>query len=551
MSKLIQSPQWQALQSHQAKMATCSMQAMFKSDPQRFRRYSIQVNDIKLDYSKNIISDVTLKLLFDLARSLGLTQAIESMYAAERINFTEQRAALHIALRNMSGRDIVFDGNNIMPQVAIELKNMRGFVEAVRDGRWLGYTGDAITDVVNIGIGGSDLGPAMVTDALRPFAGKLHTHFVSNVDATHLRNTLQGLEPRTTLFVVVSKTFGTQETLINACSAKDWFLEQGATQAAIATHFVAVSTQTEAVAAFGINPVNMFRFWDWVGGRYSLWSTVGLSIALSIGMSRFEELLFGAHTMDEHFRTSPFEKNMPVILAMIGVWYNNFFGAESVAILPYDQNMHRFPAYLQQADMESNGKSIDRQGHTVDYATGPIIWGEPGTNGQHAFYQLLHQGTRMVPVDFLLPACSLNPLGSHHEILIANCLAQAEALMCGKTAAIVTQELSVSPLSPKRKKTLLPHKVFPGNRPSNTIVFKELNPATLGALIALYEHKIYVQSVIWNINAFDQWGVELGKQLAKPIAAQLFSQVKSQHHDASTEGLIDYCINLRRDSTTQ
>jgi len=381
---------------------------------------------------------------------------------------------------------------------------------------------------------------------LRPFADCLVTHFVSNVDGTHLANTLQGLNPQTTLFVIVSKTFGTQETLMNARSARAWFLDQGGTETAIAQHFVAVSSQTEAVVAFGINPVNRFRVWDWVGGRYSLWSAVGLSIALSIGMDRFEELLTGAHAMDEHFRTAAFAENMPVILALLGIWYNNFFAAESVAILPYDQNLHRFPAYLQQADMESNGKSVDRQGNTVDYATGPIIWGEPGTNGQHAFYQLLHQGTRLVPVDFLLPACSQNPLSTHHETLIANCLAQSQALMCGKPAAAVAQELAAGSLSPKRQQSLLPHKVFPGNRPSNTIVFKELTPATLGALIALYEHKIYVQSVIWNINAFDQWGVELGKQLASPIAAALLGKAAPPTQNASTHGLFAYCQNQRQ-----
>ncbi len=545
MSKLTQSAQWLALQSHQRKMTACSMQEMFAIDRDRFNKYTLKFKDILFDYSKNIITNETLSLLFELARSAGLEKAIQSMFAAEQINFTEQRAALHIALRNMSGRAIVLDGNNVMSQVAIELKNMRGFVEAVRSGAWQGYAGNPITDIVNIGIGGSDLGPAMVTEALRPFSGRLRVHFVSNVDATHLINTLQELDPKTTLFVIVSKTFSTQETLLNALSARTWFLERGGSAATITKHFVAVSTCLDAVVEFGINPVNMFRFWDWVGGRYSLWSAAGLSIALDIGMDRFEELLSGAHTMDEHFRTARLEQNMPVILAMLGIWYINFFDVESFAVLPYDQNMHRFPAYLQQADMESNGKSVDCQGHQVDYATGPVIWGEPGTNGQHAFYQLLHQGTRMVPVDFLLPVYSQNPLGTHHEALIANCFAQSEALMCGKQTATVMQELAAGSFAPDQQKALLPHKVFTGNRPSNTILFKELNPTILGTLIALYEHKIYVQSVIWNINAFDQWGVELGKQLANPILAQLLGEVEPQEHDASTSGLIDFCQNLR------
>jgi len=545
MTRLTKSPQWQALLSNCGEMTSCKMQKMFDNDLERFNRFSIKLDDILVDYSKNIITDKTLRLLFGLARSTGLEQAIQSMFTAKKINCTEQRAALHIALRNMGGRPILLDGQDVMPQIAVELKNMRGFVEAVRQGSWLGIDRQAITDVVNIGIGGSDLGPHMVTEALRPFAGQLRVHFVSNVDATQLLNTLQALNYRTTLFVVVSKTFTTQETLMNACSARSWFLQQGGTQAAIASHFVAVSTHTEAVVEFGINPVNMFQFWNWVGGRYSLWSTVGLSIALSVGMDRFEQLLAGAHVMDEHFRTTPFEQNIPVILAMLGIWYNNFFGAGSYAILPYDQNMHRFPAYLQQADMESNGKSIDRQGRKVDYSTGAVIWGEPGTNGQHAFYQLLHQGTRMVPVDFLLPARSLNPLGDHHQTLIANCLAQSEALMLGKTATVAAQELAALNFSPEQQKMLLPHKLFPGNRPSNTILFDELNPVTLGKLIAMYEHKIYVQSVVWNINAFDQWGVELGKQLAKPIVTELSGKTGKLAHDASTSGLIKYCQTLQ------
>jgi glucose-6-phosphate isomerase len=463
------------------------------------------------------------------------------MFSGERINSTEHRAVLHVALRNRSNRPIEVDGRDVMPGINAVLEHMRDFVARVRDGQWRGYTGKVITDVVNIGIGGSDLGPAMVCEALQPFAGdRIGVHFVSNVDATDITETLARVEPDTVLFVIASKTFTTQETMTNADSARRWFLASGASEADIARHFVAVSTNHQAVAGFGIDTANMFEFWDWVGGRYSLWSAIGLPIALYLGMDRFEQLLDGAHAMDEHFHAAPYEENLPVIMAMLGIWYANFFDAGTHAILPYDQYMARFPAYLQQGDMESNGKRVTRAGREVDYATGPIIWGEPGTNGQHAFFQLLHQGTRLVPCDFLAPMRSQNPLGLHHDILIANCFAQTEALMLGKTSAEVRQELQNEGLAEDAITALLPHKVFPGNRPTNTLLFDELDPRTLGMLIALYEHKIFVQGVIWGINSFDQWGVELGKQLAGTILPELRQSGPVDGHDSSTNSLIGH-----------
>jgi glucose-6-phosphate isomerase len=468
------------------------------------------------------------------------------MFAGERINFTEGRAVLHVALRNRSGRSIMEGGRDVMPAVRAVLAHMRAFSESVREGVWRGCTGDMITDVVNIGIGGSDLGPVMVTEALRPYHHpRLTPHFVSNVDGTHIIEVLKRVPPASTLFIVASKTFTTQETLANAHTARSWLLEHLGSTADIARHFVAVSTNEQAVRTFGIDPHNMFEFWDWVGGRYSLWSAIGLPIALMIGMDRFEELLGGAFEMDEHFRTAPLEANIPVILGLLGIWYVNFFGARTHAILPYDQYLHRLPAYLQQADMESNGKRVDRDGEIVDYATGPVLWGEPGTNGQHAFFQLLHQGTLMVPADFLAPALSHNPVGTHHALLLANFLAQTEALMKGKTEETARSELTEAGLQGEALRRLLPHKLFPGDRPTTTILFRQLTPHTLGMLLALYEHRIFVQGVVWRINSFDQWGVELGKQLAKTLLPELTGSAGPGMHDGSTLGLLDAIRAMR------
>jgi glucose-6-phosphate isomerase len=541
MSALTQSPAWKALQVHYERMRQVHMRDLFEADPQRFITFSVTFNDLLLDYSKNIVTDETLALLLDLARGARLAEWRDRMFAGEKINVTEGRAVLHIALRNRSNRPILSDGVDVMPKVNAVLDQMRRFSERVRGGDWRGYTGKPLTDVVNIGIGGSDLGPVMVTEALKPYGkGGLRPHFVSNIDGTHIAETLQRVDPDTTLFVIASKTFTTQETLTNAHTARLWFLEHAKDQTAVAKHFVALSTNAKEVAAFGIDTKNMFEFWDWVGGRYSLWSAIGLPIVLAIGMDNFEELLAGAHDMDEHFRHAPFEQNLPVILGLLGVWYNNFFGAQTHAILPYDQYMHRFPAYFQQGDMESNGKRVDRQGGTVDYSTGPVIWGEPGTNGQHAFYQLIHQGTKLIPCDFIAPIDSHNPLGEHHCILLSNFFAQPEALMRGKTSAEVRAELGAVGMSEAELQALLPHKVFPGNKPSNSLLFKKLTPRTLGSLIALYEHKIFVQGMVWNINSFDQWGVELGKQLAKVIQPELRDEHIVSSHDSSTNGLINY-----------
>ncbi len=545
MNDLTKLPAWNALQQHYKKAKKLHLRDLFEKDSKRFEKFSIRFNDILLDYSKNRITDETMKLLLQLAREAKVKKWIEKMFSGEKINFTENRAVLHIALRNRSNRAIYVDGTDVMPAVNAELAKMKAFCEKVRSGEWKGYTGKAISDVVNIGIGGSDLGPLMVCEALKPYGSKLNVHFVSNVDGTHIVETLKKINPETTLFLIASKTFTTQETMTNAQTAKAWFLKSANDETAVAKHFAALSTNSKAVSEFGIDTQNMFGFWDWVGGRYSLWSAIGLSIALFIGFENFEELLQGAFEMDEHFRTAPFEKNLPVILALLGIWYNNFFGAETYAILPYDQYLHRFAAYFQQGDMESNGKRITREGNVVSYQTGQIVWGEPGTNGQHAFYQLIHQGTKLIPCDFLAPAISHNPIGEHHEILLSNFFAQTEALMKGKTEKEVRKELEAQGLKKKEIEKLLPHKVFEGNRPTNSILFKMLTPKTLGSLIAMYEHKIFVQSIIWNINAFDQWGVELGKQLAKVILPELKDEKTVETHDASTNGLINYYKTLR------
>ena len=541
MSTLTQSSEWKALESHHAKISREQMRDLFREDSQRFNHFSLQFEDILLDYSKNRVTSETMDLLRKLALAADLPKWTEKMFGGEKINVTEDRAVLHVALRNRSNTPIPVDGKDVMPAVNAVLKHMRQFTEAVRGGQWTGYTGKRITDIVNIGIGGSDLGPVMVTEALKPYAaGNLKVHFVSNVDGTHIVEAVKQLNPETTLFIIASKTFTTQETLANAHSARDWFLKSAKDEKAVAKHFVALSTNAIEVAKFGIDTKNMFEFWDWVGGRYSLWSAIGMSIALFIGMDHFEAMLEGAHAMDGHFRTAPFEQNLPVTLALIGLWYNNFFGAQTEAILPYDQYMSRFAAYFQQGDMESNGKSVTREGQPVDYQTGPVIWGEPGTNGQHAFYQLIHQGTKLIPCDFLAPIETQNPIGDHHRILLSNYFAQTEALMKGKTEAEVRKELQAGGLSGEALEKLVPHKVFEGNRPTNSILFQKLTPRTLGSLIALYEHKIFTQGIIWRINSFDQWGVELGKQLAKAILPELEAAGPVTSHDSSTNGLINF-----------
>ncbi len=532
---------WQALASHYDALKDVHMRELFARDPQRFERFSLRFEDILLDYAKNRITAETLELLLDLARECDVEGWRARMFGGEKINVTEDRAVLHVALRNRANRPIRVDGEDVMPEVNAVLARMAGFTERVRSGDWTGHTGKPIHHVVNIGIGGSDLGPVMVCEALRPYGQEgLSMHFVSNVDGTHMAETLKRVDPETTLFIIASKTFTTQETLTNAHTARRWFLEHAGDESAIARHFVAVSTNRDGVVKFGIDPEHMFGFWDWVGGRYSLWSAIGLPIALYVGMERFEELLEGAHAMDEHFRTAPLGENLPVILALLGVWYVNFFEAHSHAILPYDQSMLRFPAYFQQGDMESNGKSVDRQGRRVHYHTGPVIWGEPGTNGQHAFYQLIHQGTRLVPCDFLAPCESHHPVGEHHPILLSNFFAQTEALMRGKTLEEVQDEMRAAGVDEATLEAVGPHRVFEGNRPSNSILFRRLTPRTLGSLVALYEHKIFVQGVIWNVNSYDQWGVELGKQLAKTILPELSGEAPVSGHDASTNGLINH-----------
>jgi len=538
MTKLTELSAWKALQAHFQTLESVHMRDLFDADSQRFDNFSLRCGDLLLDYSKNRVTAETMQLLFELARASDLPAWIERMFNGDKINFTEQRAVLHTALRNRSNTPVLVDGENVMPEVNRVLDQMRVFTGRVRSGEWLGYTGKAITDVVNIGIGGSDLGPVMVTEALIPYGDRLDVHFVSNVDGSQIWDTLARLNPETTLFLVASKTFTTQETITNAREARRWLLERAADEAAVAKHFVAMSTNRAEVQAFGIDPENMFEFWDWVGGRYSLWSAIGLSIALYIGMERFEELLGGAHEMDRHFRSAPLEQNMPVVMAMLGIWYHNFFGAESHAVLPYDEHLHRLPAYLQQGDMESNGKRVTRKGDVVDYSTGPIIWGEPGTNGQHAFYQLIHQGTRLIPTDFMTAVSAHHSLEEQQRILVTNYVAQTEALMRGKTAAEARAELEAQGLPADRIAELLPHKVFPGNKPSNSLLYPKLTPFMLGMLIALYEHKIFVQGIIWQINSFDQWGVELGKQLAQKIQAELAAGAIGAAHDSSTRGLL-------------
>ncbi|MCD9485233.1 glucose-6-phosphate isomerase [Photobacterium phosphoreum] len=535
-----QTKAWQALTAHFEQAQDFELSDLFANDSERFAKFSAQFgSDILLDYSKNLITEETLTKLFALAKETELEAAIADMFNGEKINRTEDRAVLHVALRNRSNTPIIVDGEDVMPAVNAVLAKMESFTNRIVSGEWKGYTGKQITDIVNIGIGGSDLGPYMVSEALAAYKTRLNMHFVSNVDATHIVETLKDLNPETTLFLIASKTFTTQETMTNALSARDWFLAMAEDKAHVAKHFAALSTNAESVAEFGIDTDNMFEFWDWVGGRYSLWSAIGLSISLAVGFDNFVKLLEGGHAMDNHFVQAPLEQKLPVILALIGIWYNNFHGAETEAILPYDQYMHRFPAYFQQGNMESNGKYVDRGGKPVDYQTGPIIWGEPGTNGQHAFYQLIHQGTKLIPCDFIAPAISHNPLGDHHPKLMANFFAQTEALAFGKSRETVEAEFVAAGKSPAEIDELAEFKVFEGNRPTNSILLKEITPYTLGALIALYEHKIFTQGVIWNIFSFDQWGVELGKQLANQILPELNSTDGVVSHDSSTNGLIN------------
>lgn len=532
---------WKALEAHQSQLAHTTIADLFKQEQNRFNDYSLTFeNQILVDFSKNKINQETLKLLHQLAKESALDEAINAMFTGEKINRTENRAVLHTALRNRSNTPVYVDGKDVMPEVNAVLAKMRSFCDRVISGEWKGYTGKAITDVVNIGIGGSDLGPYMVTEALRPYKNHLNMHFVSNVDGTHIAETLKKVNPETTLFLVASKTFTTQETMTNANSARDWLLAAAKDNSAVAKHFAALSTNGKAVAEFGIDTNNMFEFWDWVGGRYSLWSAIGLSIALSIGFDNFEALLSGAHEMDKHFRTAPLEKNIPATLALVGLWNTNFLGAQTEAILPYDQYLHRFAAYFQQGNMESNGKYVDRNGNVIrDYQTGPIIWGEPGTNGQHAFYQLIHQGTMLIPCDFIAPAQSHNPLGDHHSKLLSNFFAQTEALAFGKTKEEVEAEFVKAGKSLDEVKGIVPFKVFTGNKPTNSILVQKMTPFVLGALIAMYEHKIFAQGVIFNIFSFDQWGVELGKQLANRILPELADKEKVSSHDSSTNGLIN------------
>ena len=539
---------WRALRDHYKIMKNRQMKDMFNEDSGRFGKFSLRFEDILLDYSKNCIDAETLRLLLKLAEETDVRDAIEKMFSGDRINETEGRAVLHVALRNRSNSPVYLRGKDVMPEVNAVLNQMEIFSGRVISGEWKGYTGKAVSDVVNIGIGGSDLGPVMVTEALKPYAvPHIRSHFVSNIDGTDITETLRKLSPETTLFLIASKTFTTQETMTNAHTARKWFLDSAGDEAHIKSHFVALSTNEKEVRKFGIAPENMFAFWDWVGGRYSLWSAIGLSIACSLGFKNFVELLEGGHAMDRHFMEAPFEKNIPVILALLGIWYNNFFNAHTLAILPYDQYMHRFAAYFQQGDMESNGKCVDRKGRKVSCQTGPVIWGEPGTNGQHAFYQLIHQGTKLIPGDFLAPAMSHNPVGEHHRILLSNFLAQTQALMKGKTEAEVVSELRAAGKSEKEIKKLAPFKIFEGNRPTNSILFRKLTPRTLGSLIAMYEHKIFVQGVIWNIFSFDQWGVELGKQLANMILPEMRDDSPVTSNDSSTNGLINAYKEMRKE----
>jgi len=550
MSKLTGLDSWKALEAHFEQIKDVHMRDMFEQDSDlsggRFKKFSTQMDDILLDFSKNRINDDTFRLLCDLARETGVEQWRDQMYAGEPINISEFRPVLHTALRNRSNAPVYVDGENVMPKINRVLAQMRYFTERVRGGHLRGYSGHLIKDVVNIGIGGSDLGPHVVCDSMKPYAQRgMNVHFVSNIDPTHLTEILKFVEPESTLFVISSKTFTTQETMLNAQSARQWFVEVTANEKAVARHFVAVTANKRAAAEFGILEENMFEFWDWVGGRYSLWSAIGLPIALYLGMDHFEEFLDGAHAMDMHFKSAPLEKNMPVILALLGVWYNNFFDAQSHAVMAYNQYLRRLPAYLQQLDMESNGKTISREGKRVDYLTGPIIWGETGSNCQHAFFQLLHQGTKPVPADFLIPAKSKNPLGEQHCVLLSNYFAQTRALMKGKTEAEARAELEASGASEEVIHDVLPHKIFEGNKPTNSILFKNLDPRTLGALLAMYEHKVFVQGIIWNINSFDQWGVEYGKQLASDIHEELHARQDASRYDDSTNNLINYCMGLK------
>lgn len=530
---------WNALEQHFQTIQHTSIKELFAQNANRFEKFSIQYPSLLVDYSKNRINAETIQLLVDLAKEMDVDTAIQQMFEGDVINVTEKRAVLHTALRNRSNEEVLVDGKDVMPQINEVLDQMKSFSEKVISGEWKGFSGKEITDVVNIGIGGSDLGPVMVTEALKHYKTRLNIHFVSNIDGTHLAETFKAINPETTLFIVASKTFTTQETMTNAFSAKEWFLNSDAQEADVAKHFVALSTNAEGVANFGIDTANMFQFWDWVGGRYSLWSAIGLSIALAVGFDNFEELLEGAHEMDVHFKTETLDQNIPVVLALLGIWYNNFFGADSVALLPYEQYLSRFAAYFQQGDMESNGKYVGRDGKKVDYETGPIIWGEPGTNGQHAFYQLIHQGTKLIPADFIAGANSLNVLGDHHAKLLSNFFAQTEALAFGKDEETVVAELEKAGKSKEEIDFLTAFKIFEGNRPTNSILYEVLTPKVLGNLIAMYEHKIFVQGVIWNIFSFDQWGVELGKQLANVILPELENDEQVTSHDASTNGLIN------------
>ncbi|WP_026449632.1 glucose-6-phosphate isomerase [Aequorivita capsosiphonis] len=542
-----ETPAWKALIDHQNDMKKVQMKDLFAKDSKRFEKMSIKFDNILFDYSKNIITDETLEKLLQLTADCKVKTAREAMFAGEKINETEDRAVMHTALRNFSGKSVTIDGKDIMPEIRATRQKMKAFCEKIHSGSWKGYTGKKIKNIVNIGIGGSDLGPVMVTEALKSYwIEGIHAHFISNVDGTDIVETLKDLNPDETLFTIASKTFTTQETMTNAHTAREWFLKSAKDEKYIEKHFVALSTNKAGVEKFGIDPENMFTFWDWVGGRYSLWSSIGLSIALTVGYDNFEQLLKGAESTDNHFRSTEFNKNIPVIMALVGLWYTNFFGSETEAILPYDQYMHRFPAYFQQGNMESNGKHTDRNGNDVTYSTGPVVWGEPGTNGQHAFYQLIHQGTHLIPCDFIVPAISHNPIGEHHPILVSNFFAQTEALMNGKDADQVAAELKESGMDKSKMEKLIPFKVFTGNKPTNSFLLKEITPFSLGALTALYEHKIFVQGVIWNIFSFDQWGVELGKQLAKKVLPQLKNDDKITSHDTSTNGLINAYKHWRR-----
>ncbi|HEY6083079.1 MAG TPA: glucose-6-phosphate isomerase [Chitinophagaceae bacterium] len=542
-----QTKTWKKLDAHHSWMLGAHIRKLFDGDPDRFGKFSLQLEDILFDYSKNIISEETIELLLELADECKVKEAIEAMFTGAHINETEDRAVLHTALRNFSGKPVMDNGKDVMPDVKAELDKMKKCCEKIHSGEWLGYTGKKIKYIVNIGIGGSDLGPVMVTEALKPYWKEgMQPYFVSNVDGTHIEETFKKVTPEETLFLIASKTFTTQETMTNAHTAREWFLQSARDEAHIRKHFAALSTNEKEVTRFGIDPANMFVFWDWVGGRYSLWSAIGLSIALSIGFDHFKELLEGAHATDNHFRDTEFSKNIPVIMALIGIWYGNFFGASTEAILPYDQYMHRFPAYFQQGNMESNGKSMDRNGERLHYESGPVIWGEPGTNGQHAFYQLIHQGTRLIPCDFIAPVISHNPIGDHHPKLLSNFFAQTEALMNGKNEHEVREELEKAGKTEEEIEKLLPFKLFEGNRPTNSFLVKEITPRSLGMLIALYEHKIFVQGIIWNIFSFDQWGVELGKQLAGKILPELENDAEITSHDPSTNGLINAYKTIRR-----